>query len=95
MVQLKAAEWVSTLLRSFSPHVPVRDEQPSLFLRRDPQSMLAFLGEGHRFSDIVLGVGSDPASEFCARADALWTLARQAFKKGHLSLTALVRSSAR
>ena len=36
-----------------------------------------------------------PPSEFCARADALWTLARQAFRKGHLSLTALVRSSAR
>lgn len=43
--------------------------------------MLAFLGEGHRFSDIVLGVGSDPASEFCARADALWTFARQAVKR--------------
>ena len=32
----------------------------AVFWGWDPTSMLAFLGERHRFSDILFGLGSDP-----------------------------------
>src|SRR5262249_10622320 len=32
----------------------------AIFFGWDPTSMLAFLGERHRFSDILFGLGSDP-----------------------------------
>jgi hypothetical protein len=32
----------------------------AIFWGWDPTSLLAFLGERHRFSDILFGVGSDP-----------------------------------
>ena len=59
--QLEAALWIVNIATVFfAARYLFEMNSRAIFFGWDPQSMLAFLGERHRFSDIVFGVGSDP-----------------------------------
>jgi hypothetical protein len=58
---LTAALWIINLTAVFFiTHYLFEMNGRSLFFGWDGQSMLAFLGERHRFSSTLFGVGSDP-----------------------------------
>ena len=60
-LRLEAALWVINIATVFfAARYLFAMNSPAIFFGWDPQSMLAFLGERHRFSDIAFGVGSDP-----------------------------------
>jgi len=52
IVNIGSAFWVTRYLFNMN--------RVLVFFNRDPQSLLAFIGERRRFSSAMLGLGSDP-----------------------------------